>query len=308
MKKEKRIRSLKERNGRYGYFFVAPFALGFILIYLSVIADSFIFSFNEVSMGQNGYELSFAGLSGYRYALFTDPDFVQDTVSLIGTLLLQSPAIIIFSLFIAVILNQNMRGQGVFRAIFFLPVIMATGVVLKADMSNAMLESMEGASGIETGAAAAEGGFDISNIQSMLEGMYINSDVVDYIVNLVNNIYSIVNYSGVQIILFISGLQGISPSVYEAANVEGASGWDSFWKITVPMISPVIMVNVIYTVIDGFTRSNNTIMTLIDNIAFNRMNYGASSAMAWLYFAVVIAIIAIIALICNRFVFYQERD
>ena len=308
MKKEKRIRSLKERNGRYGYFFVAPFALGFILIYLSVIADSFIFSFNEVSMGQNGYELSFAGLSGYRYALFTDPDFVQDTVSLIGTLLLQSPAIIIFSLFIAVILNQNMRGQGVFRAIFFLPVIMATGVVLKADMSNAMLESMEGASGIETGAAAAAGGFDISNIQSMLEGMYINSDVVDYIVNLVNNIYSIVNYSGVQIILFISGLQGISPSVYEAANVEGASGWDSFWKITVPMISPVIMVNVIYTVIDGFTMSNNTIMTLIDNIAFNRMNYGASSAMAWLYFAVVIAIIAIIALICNRFVFYQERD
>lgn len=308
MKKEKHKKSLKERNGLYGYFFVAPFAIGFILIYLSVIADSLLFSFSEISMGQNGYETAFAGLSGYKYALFTHPTFVQDTVSLIGSLLLQSPAIIIFSLFIAVILNQKMKGQGIFRAIFFLPVIMATGIVLKADMSNAMLESMEGSSGIDTGAVVTAGGFDISNIQSMLEGMYINSDIVDYIVGLVNNIYSIVNYSGVQIILFISGLQGISPSVYEAANVEGASGWDSFWKITVPMISPVILVNVIYTVIDGFTRSDNPIMELIDDVAFNKMNYGASSAMAWLYFAVVIVVIVALGFICNRFVFYQERD
>ena len=132
--------------------------------------------------------------------------------------------------------------------------------------------------------------------------------LIQKIKRFLNNIYSIVNYSGVQIILFISGLQGISPSVYEAANVEGASGWDSFWKITVPMISPVILVNVIYTVIDGFTRSDNPIMELIDDVAFNKMNYGASSAMAWLYFAVVIVVIVALGFICNRFVFYQERD
>ncbi len=302
-------RSLTEKNGLYGWFFIAPFVIGFILIYFSVILDSFLFSINDLSLGKEGYDLEFIGLKSYKYALFTHPTFIKDTLSLIGDLLLQSPAVIIFSLFIAVLLNQNMPGRGIFRAIFFLPVIMATGIVLKADMSNAMLESMGSAAGIETGASTvAAGGFDISNIKIMLESMYIPTDIVDYIVNLVNNIYSVVNYSGVQIILFLSGLQGISPAIYESAHVEGANGWESFWKITVPLLSPIILVNIIYTVIDGFTRSNNTIMALIDDVAFNKMNYSASSAMAWLYLALVIVLLGVIAFVCYRFTFYQERD
>ncbi len=302
-------RSLTEKNGLYGWFFIAPFVIGFILIYVSVIADSFLFSLNDVSMGKQGYELEFVGLKSYKYALFTHPTFIKDTLTLIGNLLMQSPAIIIFSLFIAVLLNQNMPGRGIFRAIFFLPVIMSTGIVLKADMSNAMLESMGSAAGIETGASTvAAGGFDISNIKVMLESMYIPTDVVDYIVNLVNNIYSVVNYSGVQIILFLSGLQGISPAIYESAHVEGANGWDSFWKITVPLLSPIILVNIIYTVIDGFTRSDNVIMALIDDVAFNKMNYSASSAMAWIYLVMVMVLLGLVALVCYRFTFYQERD
>lgn len=302
-------KSLTKKNGLYGWFFIAPFVIGFVLIYFSVILDSFIFSFNDLSLGKNGFELKFVGLSSYKYALFTHPTFLKDTISLVGDLLLQSPAIIIFSLFIAVLLNQNMPGRGLFRAIFFLPVVMATGIVLKADMSNAMLENMGSASGIETGASTvAAGGFDISNIKVMLENMYIPTEVVDYVVNLVNNIYSVVNYSGVQIILFLSGLQGISPAIYEAADVEGANGWESFWKITVPLLSPIILVNIIYTVIDGFTRSNNTIMSLIDDVAFNKMNYSASSAMAWLYLLLVMVILGVVAFICYKFTFYQERE
>lgn len=304
-----RKRSLNEKNGLYGWFFIAPFVIGFVLIYYSVILDSFLFSINDLSLGKEGYELNFIGIKSYRYALFTHPTFIKDTVSLVGDLLLQSPAIIIFSLFIAVLLNQKMPGRGLFRAIFFLPVIMATGIVLKADMSNAMLENMGSTSGIETGASTvAAGGFDISNIRIMLESMYIPTDVVDYIVNLVNNIYSVVNYSGVQIILFLSGLQGISPAIYESAHVEGANGWESFWKITVPLLSPIILVNIIYTVIDGFTRSNNTIMALIDDVAFNKMNYSASSAMAWLYLLLVMVILGVVAFVCYKFTFYQERD
>lgn len=308
-KKQTKPKSLVRKNGLYGWFFIAPFVLGFVLIYLSVIVDSFQFSFNDLKMDAGGYKLSFVGLSSYKYALFTHPTFVRDTINLIGSLLLQSPAIIIFSLFIAVLLNQKMPARGLFRGIFFLPVIMATGIVLKADMANAMLESMGGSAGIETGASTTTaGGFDISNIKNMLEQMYISTGVVDYIVGLVNNIYSIVNYSGVQIILFLSGLQGISPAVYESAKVEGANGWESFWKITVPLLSPIIFVNIIYTVIDGFTRADNPIMALIDDIAFNKMNYSASSAMAWLYLAVVVVLLVVVALICYRFTFYQERD
>jgi len=309
--KKLKKRSLTEKNGLYGWFFIAPFVIGFVLIYFSVILDSFLFSINDLNRPTGGgeYSLEFIGLKGYKYALSTHPTFVKDTLSLIGNLLLQSPAIIIFSLFIAVILNQKMPGRGIFRAMFFLPVIMATGIVLKADMSNAMLESMSGSAGIDTGASTvAAGGFDISNIKIMLENMYIPTQLVDYIVNLVNNIYSVVNYSGVQIILFLSGLQGISPAIYEAAHVEGANGWESFWKITVPMLSPIILVNIIYTVIDGFTRSDNPIMALIDDVAFNKMNYSGSSAMAWIYLALVMVILGIVAFICYKFTFYQEKD
>ncbi len=307
--KLKRKSSLTEKNGLYGWFFIAPFVIGLILIYFPVIINSFRFSLNDITMSPEGYSLKYVGLKSYKYALFTHATFVRETVSLIGELLLQSPAIIIFSLFISVLLNQKMPARGLFRGIFFLPVIIATGVVLKADMSNAMLESMNGSTGIETNTTTTvAGGFDISNIRAMLENMYISSGVVDYIVSLVNNIYSVLNYSGVQIILFLSGLQSISPSVYESAKVEGANGWESFWKITVPILSPIILVNTIYTVIDGFTRSDNPIMALIDDVAYNKMNYSASSAMAWLYLAMVVLILGAVALISRRFTQYQDRD
>lgn len=307
--KKPRTGTLQRKNGLYGWFFIAPFVVGFLLIYVPVIVNAFRYSLNDITMGADGYELSWVGGAGYNYALFTHPTFVRDTLELLGKLLLQSPAIILFSLFIAVLLNQKMHGRGFFRAIFFLPVIVTTGIVLKADMSNAMLESMGSAAGIETGASTTvAGGFDISNIKFMLQQMYIPAAVVDFIVELVNNIYSIVNYSGVQIILFLSGLQSISPEIYEAADVDGASGWESFWKITVPMLSPIIFVNIIYTVIDGFTRSDNPIMALIDDVGFNKMNYNAASAMAWLYLVLVVVVLAGVAFICYRFTFYQERD
>ncbi|MCQ2448569.1 MAG: sugar ABC transporter permease [Clostridia bacterium] len=308
-KAEKKKTSLIRKNGRYGWFFISPFVIGLVLLYFPIIFNSFRFSFNQLSVGQDGYALKFVGLESYRYALFKDPDFVRNTLSLIGTLLVQSPAILIFSLFIAVVLNQQMPGRGIFRAIFFLPVIMATGVVLKADMMNAMLESLNGSAGIDTGVSTVTaGGFDISNIQSMLERMMIPTGMVEYLVALVNNIYSVVNYAGVPIILFLSGLQGISPAVYESARVEGANAWESFWKITVPLLSPIIFVNAIYVIIDGFTRSNNPIMLLIDDVAFAKNNYSGSSAMAWLYFGVVLIILGLVSLLCYRFTFYQERD
>ena len=300
--------SLEKKNGLSGWFFIAPFVIGILLVYGEVVIDSFLFTLNSVQPGTDGYTLSFLGLNSYKYALFTHPTFVKDVLTSLGTLLLQAPVTVFFSLFIAVILNQKMHGRAFFRAMFFLPVVVATGVVAKADMTNAILENMESMAGVSMGGQMDTGGFSVQNIQVLLEGMYIDSTIVEYIVALVDNIYGIVSSCGVQIILFLAGLQGISPSIYESAQIEGATGWETFWKITVPMISPIIFVNVIYSVVDMFTRADNTIMVLIDDMAFNKMNYSVSSAMAWLYFAALSVILGLVALLCYRFVFYQERD
>lgn len=304
----KRKMSLVERNGLYGWFFISPFVLGIVFIYGSVVIESFLFSFNKIDPGLEGYKMSFLGLSSYKYALTIHPTFVREVVNSLTTMLYQVPVTIFFSLFIAVLLNQRMRGRAFFRAMFFLPVILSTGIVAKAEISNLFMQNMEGMAGIETGAGAAVSSFDVENIRLMLQNMYISSGVVDYVLGLVNNIYSVVNYSGVQIILFLAGLQGISPAIYESVQIEGASGWETFWKITVPMISPIIFVNLVYSVIDMLTRSDNPIMLLISDVAFNKMNYSASSAMAWLYFGALILVLGLVALICYRFVFYQERD
>lgn len=300
--------SLEKKNGLYGWVFIAPFVVGFLLVYGEVLLNSFLFTLNEVKSDSNGYVLNFLGLESYKYALTVHPTFVQDVLTSLGNLLLQAPITVFFSLFIAVILNQKMRGRAIFRAIFFLPVVLATGVVAKADMTNAILENMDSMAGVTMGGQEMATGFDVQNIQVMLESMYIDASIVDYIVTLVDNIYDVVSHSGVQIILFLAGLQSISPSVYESAQMEGATGWEIFWKITVPIISPIIFVNVLYSVVDMFTRADNNIMVLIDDMAFNKMNYSVSSAMAWLYFAALSVLLGLIALLCYRFVFYQERD
>ena len=307
-KSAKRPMSLEKKNGLYGWFFIAPFVLGMVFIYSSIVTESFLFSFNKIETGLEGYTTSFVGLESFKYALFVHPTFVKEALLSVGNLMIQVPVTIFFSLFIAVILNQKMHGRAIFRAMFFLPVILATGIVVKADMNNIMMASMESMAGIETGAASTSSGFNTQNIQSLLESMYIDSNIVTYVMGLVNNIYNVVNYSGVQIILFLAGLQGISPAIYESAQIEGATGWESFWKITVPMISPIVFVNIIYSVVDMFTRSDNVIMALISDVAFNKMNYSASSAMAWIYFAALSIVLGVVAIICYRFVFYQERD
>ena len=134
--------------------------------------------------------------------------------------------------------------------------------------------------------------------------MKVGTELVSYVVGLVNNVYSIINYSGVQMLIFLAGLQSISPAIYEACQIEGASGWETFWKITFPMISPMILVNAVYTVIDSFTRSNNPAMSFIAKYPEAEV----SLAMSWMYFLIVMLIIGVIAAIASSFVFYQRRD
>ena len=305
--KKRRNVSLEKRKARSGYLFVAPFIIGIVLIYLPILIDSIWFSFNQiaidVSTGTPVQVLVPKGWEYYVYAFTGSPDFVTTLLSSLQELVFQVPAVVIFSLFIAVVLNQKMLGRAVFRAIFFVPVIIATGIMETLISNDNATAEMEG--GIDDGSGGG-GIISIMSVEALFKGMAIGGELVTIVVGLVNDIYNIVNYSGVQMLIFLAGLQSISESIYEACRIDGATGWETFWKVTFPMISPMILVNAIYTVIDAFTRSSNIMMKYIDNI--QKADMHQATAMYWIYFVVVILIIAAVAGIVSTFIFYQRKD
>ena len=312
--KKNQAPSLDNRKAKAGGLFVLPFIVSFVVIYIPIVWDSIWFSFNEMTPNMSGYTLEFVGLKNYSDAIFVDSGYVQTLITGIKTLILNVPAIIIFSLFVAIVLNQKMVGRGIFRAILFLPVILCTGLVAKIDQSNALLSFMSSADGIMTGAvggaaeSAANDLFTMADFSFLFNNMAVGGELVHYITDLVNSIYSIINDAGVQILIFLAGLQSISPSIYESCSIDGASGWETFWKITFPMISPMILVNAIYTVIDSFTKSTNSVMSYISGIYNGSGGQVLSSAMSWMYFLLVMLMLGIVAAICSAFVFYQRRD
>ena len=310
--KKKKPASLDANKARAGWWFVLPFVVGLVLIYLPMLVDSVWYSFNLIKVTGTGFDLEFVGLDNYREALFSDPQYIRILTSSLQQLVFDIPAIVIFSLFMAIVLNQKMIGRGVFRAIFFIPVIISTGLIDSIDQSNMILDYMGEGGGIDTGNAQQSSASDIVNsmdISNLLGSMVVGTELVDYVVNIVNNIFSIVNRSGVQMLIFLSGLQSISESIYESCRVDGATAWETFWKITFPMISPMILVNAIYTVIDSFTSESNAVMTYINSVYQTAKNGQViSSAMSWIYFIVVAIMLVIVAGIVSRFVFYQRRD
>ena len=302
--------SLSQRKARAGWLFVMPFVLGMLLIYLPVLIDSFAFSFSRIAEQTmvdkaTGTEVItktviYEGLKHYKAAI-SDSTFLQVLLSSFQQLILNVPAILIFSLFIAVILNQKMIGRAAFRAIFFIPVILATGLM---ESINAQ-DILSGSIGVDDGSGSSgDQILSMVDVERLFSNMAVGTELVQYVVDLVNRIYSIINYSGVQMLIFLAGLQSISPSIYEASQIEGATSWETFWKITFPMISPMILVNGIYTIIDSFTRNNNVAMGYISGIQDGSL----ASAQSWLYFGMVLLVIAAFAGLGSLFVFYQKRD
>ena len=300
--------SLDKKKARAGYLFVLPFIVGFVLIYLPMIFDSIRFSFNEMELLRSGgYELHWVGFDNYIKAITQNASFVTALTSGIGTFLLEIPAIVIFSLFVAIILNQKMAGRAAFRAIFFIPVILMTGLISSIDVSSNVAGSMESGSSIDmgTGQDNVSQIVDAMDIKALFSGMVIGTDMLDAITKLVNNIYDIVNRCGVQMLIFLSGLQSIDPAIYESCQMEGASAWETFWKITLPYVSPMILVNLVYTIIDTFTDPTNVVMEQVLTVQ-DDWKYGFSAAMAWSYFAIVLIAVGIIFSIMNKIVYYDD--
>ncbi len=310
-KKRRRGASLDVKKARAGWIFVLPFIIGFLLIYLPIILDSIKYSFQEVKiLIGGGYESTFVGLKNYKNALFEDPTFLTTVTSGLKQLILDIPSIVLFSLFVAIILNQKIAGRAAFRAIFFIPVILSTGLISSIDSANILAQNME-SSGIDDGSGQASTASEIVSvldIQNLFKDMMVGTEILEYVVGLVNNIFGIVNRCGVQMLIFLSGLQSISPAIYESCSIDGASGWETFWKVTLPMLSPMILVNTVYTIIDSFTSDSNVVMSYIQRLYNSSGTNTVTSAMSWMYFTLVILVIAIVAAILGSFVFYQRRD
>ena len=313
-KKRRKSKSLDKRKAKMGWIFVLPFVLVFLLVYVPILIDSINYSFHEiVILPGGGFDLDFVGWDNYSYALFENPDFVQTLTTGIQQLVFDIPAIVIFSLFMAILLNQKMAGRTFFRAVFFVPVILSTGIISSIEAANASMVSdlMGDGMALEDLDESASQGVEVisaMDVQALFANMKVGTELVDYVVSIVNNIYGIINRSGVQMLIFLAGLQSISPAIYESCTVEGATAWETFWKITFPMISPMILVNAVYTVIDAFTSSTNSVMTFISKVASETNGDVRSSAMSWMYFLIVMLIIAVVSAVMSAYVFYQRRD
>lgn len=280
-----------------GFLFIAPWIIGFLLFFLGPIVDSLLYSFQHVTVEEGTLSRPFAGLLYYQNAFFGDEKFLPYLASSFQNLFIELPIILIFSLFIAILLNQEFRGRGFVRCMFFLPVMLSSTVLLSIINGDAVSQSVSDTASVYMAGSAS--------MEDILMQMGLPDNVIGYLTGIIDRIFSIIWQSGIQILLFLTALQSISPSLKEAANVEGATAWEYFWKITVPIISPIILVNIIFTVIDTFTSYNNTLMRYILQEA-GQLRYSYSSAMTWVYFAAIGLVMLLVIGAVSRFVHYDN--
>ncbi|MGQ8874423.1 carbohydrate ABC transporter permease [Paenibacillus sp. TSA_86.1] len=293
--------SLEQKNRYYGLYFILPWFIGFLLLFMVPLISSFRYSLSNLQVSNEGFTLEFIGLANFREALFSHESYVRMLTESVINIAVNTPLIIIFSLFFAVILNQKFHGRVLARAIFFLPVILASGIIASIENGDLMQSVVRSANDMTGGGLSVMKNLDLT-IMLLESGM--SPIIVEYLTGAVSRIYEIVSQSGVQILIFLAGLQSISPSLYEAAKIEGSTGYEAFWKITFPMLSPLILTNLVYTIVDSFI-SDQTSRLVVDT-AFKSFNFGLSAAMSWMYFAVIALILWVTTALVSRKVFYQN--
>ncbi len=302
MKKQKRkTAGLQRRKAISGYLFILPFIIGFLVFMVKPLFQSLYMSFCTVEVSANGFRNLWSGLNNYIRAFTVDTEFNRLLVEEVSRMCINSLAIMVFSFFVALILNQKFKGRALVRAIFFLPVILSSGVILGVEYNNSLLSSMQ-----EMIADSGAGTSITGVIENILVTSGVGSGLFQTVFDIIDGIYDVAISSGIQIIIFLSGLQTISDSMYEAAAIEGCTSWESLWKITFPMISSLFLVNWIYTIIDFCMRSDNAVMEKISEQMITQINYGFASAMSWIYFAIAIVIIGVSSFIISRRVYYYD--
>ncbi len=301
-KKKGRLAGLEKRKAIAGYWFIAPFIIGFLIFMVRPFFQSLYMSFTFVDLKGGKFEMIWNGLENYIYSFRVDPEYVRLLTEELTRMVIYSFAIIVFSFFVSLILNQKFHGRALVRAVFFLPVILSSGVMLGLESNNALIAALQqtvedaGAQTISVTAA----------LEDVLRTAGVGTRAFETVFEVIDNIYDVALASGIQIIIFLSGLQTIPSSMYEAADIEGCTAWESLWKVTFPMISSLFLVNWIYTVVDFCMRSDNGVIDKIQEVMITNQNYGAASAMTWVYFLIVIAFVGITSLVISKGVYYGD--
>ena len=302
-KKQRKARfSYERKKGMYGYGFLALWFVGAIYFFLIPVVMSFIYSFNDVHLVDAGdLSIQWAGLKNYINAFTSHPQYAEKLIESLLEVLEKVPVILVFSLFSAVLINQKFKGRTLVRAIFFLPVLIATGPVMS--VINGEMVAASGAQSADQFSAL----FETDLVDSFLTfiGIYnISESMTTLITSITSDVLNLAWNSGVQILIFLAALQTIPTSAREAANMEGATAWEFFWKITFPYVSPMILVNIVYTIVDCFTDSSNKVMRIVLEKS-SSWDFGYSAAMAWIYFGIVLACLGIITVVLNKLIHYE---
>jgi oligogalacturonide transport system permease protein len=282
---KRRSLSLRAREALHGYGFILIWIVGFALFTFLPLIETFQYSLNQVTVTARGISLNFIQWQNYTRALFTDPNFVELLISYVIETLVSVPIVLIFSLIISLLLNLDFKGKGIFRTIFFLPVVITSGPIIRELTAQ--------------GATSAPG---IANVPAVAEFLLqLPRSLRNPVEYLLSSFILILWFSGVQILIYLSSLQKVSNSIYEAAAIDGASSWEMFWKITLPSLSGATLVNAIYTVIALSHFSENKVIQYVYAQTYNvQGGIGYASAMAFIYFAVMVLLLGLIFFVLTR--------
>lgn len=304
--KKRKKRSLSQRQAMKGFLFITPWLIGFIWFYARSLFMTVQFSFSEMIVNPGGgYTLDFVWLDNFIYAFRAHATYKQILTTSIGNMLVDVPLITFFSLFMAMLLNRKFRGRTLVRAIFFLPVILNADAIVDAiSLSRVMMSGGISSASAEM-AASASSGMSVEYYIQMFSSLGLPEVLIEYISGAVSRISDIINASGVQIIIFIAALQSIPGSMYEVAKIEGATAYETFWKVTFPMVMPHIITNVVYTVVDSFTKSD--VIELAYDTAFGpTMNYGLSSVFSLVSTVITCLILVLVCGLIQKRTFYYN--
>ena len=259
---------------------------------------SVVLAFSNIT-DLKSFGLEFAGLANFKRALTNDMDFIPALWSSVQDMV-NIPIVIVFSLMVAILLNKKLHGRGFFRVVFMLPLLLGTSVIMSSIQgNNAQVAMSAGLTAGTTSAAQAVNTFQDLALNHQLQAV-LGTTLSGYVGDIINRISSVMWISSIQIIIFLGALQSIPESLYEAADIDGASAFDKLWKITLPMVMPAIELNIVFTVINSFTNSDNEVMTYISNVSFKNLMLSYGSALIWMYFVIVAVILAVVFFVTKR--------
>ena len=293
---------MEAKRALWGYIFISLWLIGAIMFFVVPLVRSFLYSINEIHLDAGGMRLEFVGWANFEHLFLRDHNFLQNLWASVRDMVLNVPVIVAFSLFTAVILKEKFRGRTVARAMFFFPVIIASGVVM-AVMHH---EILQGAGGDLGQAGESQQGylFQAPDIVSIFANMGIPEQLLEFVTNVLNRLFDLTWKSGVQILLLLAAVNAIPKSSYEAADIEGATGWEKFWKITLPLVSPTLVVTIIYSIIDSFTDFDNPIIQQSRDF-MGRGMLSLSTTVGFVYFIAVLLVIGLVYFVINKFAFYE---